>query len=302
MSKKQRSWLSPLDILAAQEGEYSIVHETIPAGSSVPFCTWRNKILGGQKGPNALVYDTATRWHKLKGPTGTWMTDLPVEQRQMEECLKGLKGRILVGGLGLGLAAHILNQRKAVTHVDVVELAPEVIKLVGPWINSRWQPKGKDRGWLVNIIQGELLTYLKNYQGRPYDYAFFDIWQNDNEQTFFTTVVPLYQASEGKVKHPPINWNEDVMRGQLLFSIQNRLLFLSEEAQQKLPDAKRFLEQPPWEPGETIWQQWAVPFFKWWREAKPSQEQTQYMAKLYSKLYGSWGWEETWEELSASLS
>jgi len=52
-----------------------------------------------------VAYDTPTTWHKLVGPTGVWMTDLPCEQAQHDGLLKNVRdGHVLIGGLGLGLA------------------------------------------------------------------------------------------------------------------------------------------------------------------------------------------------------
>lgn len=309
-TKKQRNWLSPLAIPANKIGEYEVDVFTIKAGDRVLFNTSRNIIFGGQKGENALVYDTDTKWHQLRGPEGVWMTDLPVEQRQMENCIKGMKGRVLVGGLGLGLVATLLTQKKTISKVDVIELNQEVIKLVGSHTRNRWNPKGRNRGWVYDIIHADLFDYLKNYSKEPYDYAFFDIWQSDGEATLFDTVIPLIQMSKGKIKNMPRCWNIEVMRGQLLSSIQSRFLMLKSDVQGLLPlseKVKKYYEDRPlWEflvneKDETcynpIFHNWSVPFFKWWRETQPDEARTEQMAGVYASIYGEWNWEDLWNSL-----
>lgn len=266
---------------------------------------FRNQLFGKQKGPGSLVYDVDTKWHRLVGPTGVWMTDLPIEQRQMEECIKGMKGRILVGGLGLGLAATLLAKKKQVKKVDVVEISQEVISLVGPYTHSRWNPKGRNRGRVIQIINRDLFTYLNEYKDQVYDYVFFDIWQSDSESTFHHMVAPLIALSRGKMKRPPVCWNEQVMRGQLAQSLQSRLLFFKPEVKEKLMDDKihaYFDSHPLWEyqegegSGQIYWN-WAVPFWKWHRDAKPEEERAQYMANTYAGIYAQWDWKDLWLSL-----
>ena len=296
-TKKQRDWLTPLSIPEGKVGEYAIEHFTIPKGEKVMLNNMRNILLGKQKGVHSLVYDADTHWHRLTGPTGTWMTDLPVEQRQMEECLKGMRGRVLVGGLGLGLAAHLLAQKKQVKSVTVIEISQEVIRLVASTLESRHYPEANK----IQVLRFDLFDYLKDYSQKPFDHAFFDIWQSDGEGTFFEVVCPLLSSSKGKVKHPPVCWNVDNMRGQLLHGLTSRLLFMSPEVREKFPQQTALmLKHPPWEMGDDIWTRWAVPFWRWWKEAQPDNDKAQAMAQIYANLYGTWDWEETWETLSRS--
>lgn len=283
--RKEKSWLTPLSIPERKVGEYAIEHFTIPAGGKVMMNNFRNQMFAAQRGPNFLVYDHLTTWHRLIGPTGTWMTDLPIEHRQMIECLKGMKGRVLVGGLGLGLAASLLAKRKTVKEVVVVEISPEVVELV----KDSTPPK-------VTIHCKDLFKYLKNCPEDRFDYAFFDIWQSDGEETFFQTVVPLIQLSMGKIKNPPVCWNSEVMRGQLLNSIQTRLLFLKPEAKEMFKEQSEFLKKNPLcQTRGSIWHDWSVPYFAWYQQTQPNEYKAAYMAQLYCTIYGNWNWEEIWK-------
>lgn len=297
---KKRDWLTPLSIPARKSGEYEIQHRIIPAGEKAMLNSTRNIFLGGQKGPSNIIYDKDTTWHSLVGPEGTWMTDLPVEQRQMEECLKGTRGKVLVGGLGLGLAIHLLAQKKAVKEIIVVEKSPDVIDLVR-WTALSYMPVEK-----LTIIEADIFDYLKCCRSNAFSHAFYDIWQSDGEYTFFKVVCPLIELSKGKIKNQPVCWNADVMRGQLRMSLQSRLLFMQPEAVEKLKQEiktphplweKWPVEQEEYKNYDPIWHDWSQPFFRWWKDTQPSQDRAQHLAGLYANIYGQWDWQDVWHSL-----
>jgi len=60
------------------------------------------------------------------------MLDDPLHWLGMKELAKHSKGKVLVGGLGLGLIVHALIENEVVTDIDVVEINPDVIKLITP--------------------------------------------------------------------------------------------------------------------------------------------------------------------------
>lgn len=94
-----------LALPAARIGEYAIEHVEAPAGHVFNLSTARTAMIGGQ--PHLTVsFDEPSRWHRLVGPTGVWMSDLPIEQQQHDTLLKPIRGArtVLVGGLGLGYA------------------------------------------------------------------------------------------------------------------------------------------------------------------------------------------------------
>lgn len=297
-------WRSPLNIPAAKSGGYEIVHETIPAGHDVLLRNMRNLIIGGQKGPSHVVFNKPTTWHYLKSEDhGTWMSDLPIEQRQHDEELRDVKaGTVLVGGLGLGYAATLLASRPRIKKVVVVEISPDVVSLVGPHTAPKAQQKGK-----LEIVTADLFDYLRGYGGEPFDRAFYDIWQSDGEHTFHKTVVPLRKLSAGKVHGHPVCWNENVMRGQLAWGLRNRLLWMRPEAAEILPPRPEHLPDP-WEPWpdpkdpSAVWHDWAVPFWKWYKEDNPSQDQVDRAVGTYAGIYGMNGWEEDWEYFVSRLT
>ena len=66
-----------------------------------------------------------------------WFTDEPRQMYALAEVgLFRARGRVIVGGLGLGLIQHFLALNRNVTHVLTIERAPEVVSLVWPYVRS----------------------------------------------------------------------------------------------------------------------------------------------------------------------
>ena len=76
-------------------------------------------------------------------------------------------GRVLVHGLGLGCVVKGLLARPEVTHIDVVEIDPEVIELVG---SQYTDPR-------LSIHLGDAFTY-DFPKGTSWDFAWHDVWDS----------------------------------------------------------------------------------------------------------------------------
>ena len=288
--KPQDKYNSPISIPEASIGEYAIKHIHFPAHHK--FTTTfnlRNVMLGGQKKVE-FSWNTPKTIHQLIGPSGVWMTDYPVEIAQMQQAIKGIRGKVLVGGLGLGLVASLLAKRKTIKEVRVVEISREVIELVAEHIKH---PK-------ISIAFNDLFSELRTIPDGYFDYALFDIWQSDSESTFHSTVVPLYEASKGKIKHSPVNWQEDVMRTQLQWSLRSRLMFMQPEVRQFLPGTVENLPDPA-TPIDNIWHDRFVPFFQWKKEAQPTPAMANQAASFYTSRYGMWYFDREWKSYTEHL-
>lgn len=77
------------------------------------------------------------------------------------------KGRVLVNGLGMGCVVRGLLSYPEVTSIDVVELDPEVIALVGSQFTD---PR-------VHIHEGDAFTYQWPV-GITWDFAWHDVWDD----------------------------------------------------------------------------------------------------------------------------
>lgn len=275
-------------------GTYRLRHLTFPAGHCFRTATDRTVLIGGQPARRVL-YDYATRWHELSYAGGVWMTDLPIEQAQHDTLLAPIRaGSVLIGGLGLGYAATVLAQRPRISAVVVVEIAPEVITLVEPYVLREHPARRK-----LTIVRADLYEYLATTQ-EQFTWAVYDIWQQDSESTFFGAVVPLLQASPRIVARRPVCWNEDVMRGQLRLSLMSRLAAVLAGRGDPWPSLERLST-----PVGSIWIDWSVPFFRWVRDvqaqAQKSADELQAMASLYADGFGLPGFHAAWTQMTGHV-
>jgi spermidine synthase len=80
------------------------------------------------------------------------------------------KGDVLIAGLGLGVVASACLTKEGVNKVTVVEIAPEVVHLVGDHLCGL-------HGDRLEIIQADIFDW-KPPRGSRWDVAWFDIWDN----------------------------------------------------------------------------------------------------------------------------
>jgi hypothetical protein len=115
-------------------------------------------------------YVPAGTYKALRHRGQTIMSNTPDELYDHKEFLKEARGRVLINGLGLGVALRAILLKRtienipAVSEVTVVELSRDVIDLVGP--SFREDPR-------VTIVQGDAYEYQPT--GR-YDTCWHDVW------------------------------------------------------------------------------------------------------------------------------
>jgi predicted O-methyltransferase YrrM len=224
-------------------GAFAIEHRNIPAGDRVAVVSMREAITTGKK-PIDVILDKPLRIHALTEDGGTWMTDSPEELRQAGEWLASVrpKGRVLVAGLGLGIVATWLSKLALVTQVDVVEIQPDVIRLLA----------AHQAGYRVS--RSDIMAYLKLFDRWtwPYDYCFLDTWQGTGEATWWDTVMPMRRVIANRFGKQKVHaWAEDIMLGQVAQSIRmgnassaGRLATVFPEiAKKSLLSAKKAIEE-----------------------------------------------------------
>lgn len=123
--------------------------------------------------------------------TLVWMSDSPGEYFGQLDLINRIppkydaKGKlqsqnVLVGGLGLGLIIHQLKLRKDIDQIFVIEIDPDIITLVWPYIMARF-PHGE-----IKLRQGDFFEEIPKLAKNPYYNTKFsaiiiDLWQiNDN--------------------------------------------------------------------------------------------------------------------------
>jgi len=99
----------------------------------------------------------------------TVMSNTPMEMTSHSEFIREANGKVLIGGLGLGLILLDIMDKEQVTHVEIVEKSEEVINLV--WFQL---PINEDK---VTCHQGDILEWWPD-DNRKWDTIYFDIWTN----------------------------------------------------------------------------------------------------------------------------
>lgn len=96
------------------------------------------------------------------------MSDTPAEVRALKPAAHAFErygGRVLINGLGLGLVVKVALMAPAVEHVDVVEIDPDVIRLVAPhYGNGR-----------VTVYEADAFT-IQWPRGTRWSAVWHDIW------------------------------------------------------------------------------------------------------------------------------
>ena len=113
-----------------------------------------------------------------------WMVDDPPHWWSIQETAKKLSGRVLVGGLGLGLILHAMADNPLVESAVVVEREHDVIDLLRPNL-----PPGLE----AEIVETDFLDYIES--AAHFDSAFVDLWVTQNftetQRTLAEEVIPL---------------------------------------------------------------------------------------------------------------
>lgn len=144
----------------ATVGDWSIIHFEIPKEPNLEML----RMMRDGRGCRPGKY---TKLHHAK--RGVIMSDTDAEVRDhYGPYMKAreLGGRILIHGLGLGSILQAVLTCKDVTHVDVVEIDEDVIKLIGPYFE-------KDKR--VHIHHADAFT-KKWPKGTRWNVVWHDIW------------------------------------------------------------------------------------------------------------------------------
>jgi Fe-S-cluster containining protein len=104
-------------------------------------------------------------------PYAVWMSDGVQERLMMWEAAKRCRGRVLCGGLGLGLFPQLALSLPRVESVQVIEVDPAIIQL----IEHSWQKKPWPRMVDCSVTAVSVEEYLKHTSER-YDTIYVDTW------------------------------------------------------------------------------------------------------------------------------
>lgn len=201
--------ITPLRLKPRIVGKHSIKIDTIKAGKPVTIVSARSWYTSGLKRASAK-FDCDLRVHKLICEYSLWTSDCPEELYSQGRLYKDAWGDVIVGGLGIGMCAVVIANLPGVKSVTVVEIEPEIIKLVADQLPQRRVP--------INIVKADLYKYIKT--APHFDFAFLDIWSGTGESTWLAQVVPLLRAIYKRQGETDVTcWQGSDMAGQVKRSL-----------------------------------------------------------------------------------
>lgn len=159
---RSAKWTTPaLSYRDEKVGVAEIRHEAYPPGiylmEGVNGCgLWENR--------SPLPYTSL----RINGRE--WMVDDPLHWIGMQMLARESRGRVFVGGLGLGLVVHALAANPKVTEIIVAEREPSIIELIGKYL----PPK-------VLVLRGDVYEKARGILV-PFDTVILDIWVGHGTQ------------------------------------------------------------------------------------------------------------------------
>jgi hypothetical protein len=146
-----------------------------------------------------------------------WMVDDPMHWWAMKTLARKSTGKVLCGGLGLGLIIHALLQNKQATKIDVVEVNSDVIQMVKPLL-----PESS----MLNIEEADVFS--KNAE--DYDTVILDTWMWNTIDAAKEAFFEMYNAfAHFKVQNPQANvyiWGHPNNAINPTFNVKVRKLML----------------------------------------------------------------------------
>lgn len=163
--EKMKEIIPNVDVPEGQFGHWKIERFEI-SQSEVEFEMLRAAINPGRgyRVPEVGTYTKLTRGGALI------MSDTPAEKSDHYEMVRRASGDVLIFGLGIGMVLNACLLKPEVTHATVIEIDPDVIRLVGP----HYVKKFPDR---VSIVLKDANEY-KPVNGQRWNAVWIDIWES----------------------------------------------------------------------------------------------------------------------------
>lgn len=194
------------DIPEGKFGNWSIEHFEVTQCKS-DFTRLREAI--GHPGE----YIPAGNYVKLCCDGEVVMSNTPMETNDISEMRREAHGQVLIGGLGLGLAAMAVAQKESVQSVTVVEKSADVIALVDAHIDRFNRAMLDPENPKITIIHGDVFTW-QSPRATKYDFIYMDIWnyiRSDNLPEMVTLRKRFRRCRAKGSKF--VCWSADRLRG-----------------------------------------------------------------------------------------
>lgn len=193
---------SPINIKEKKVGEYLILREVKKKGELLTVISTRNAFMMGYT-PTKIKLEEDRIIHKLCLNDGSLlMSDSPQEMFLQYPAYKQAKGRVLVGGLGLGIISLLMAQKKEVKEIIVIEKSKEIISMTKP--NHK----------KIKVIHQNIWDFLKE-TNEEFDFAYIDIHYGTGAKEYVHTVLPMRKILEARFPNLPVEfWAEQEMKSQ----------------------------------------------------------------------------------------
>lgn len=123
----------------------------------------RGYFSGLQPGPD-------TNWVLMENKR-IWMSVTPMELESQSHHSVAAKGKVLIGGFGLGVLAWNVANKSNVKSITVIEMNPEIIDIANRLLDLPGWENLKSK---LTIVEADMLAYKD--QTTRFDYALLDIW------------------------------------------------------------------------------------------------------------------------------
>lgn len=182
-------------------GEFQIKIDIIPSFKEMTVVSMRNWFLMGYK-QLKCSFENPRPVYKLFKEKQMLMSDSPQEMFLQYEAYKKACGRVLMGGLGLGMSPTLFAEKEEVTEVIVIEKEKDIIRLC--------KPKNKK----IKVINGDIWNFIKE-TNEKFDYIYIDIHYSTGAMEYIHTVLPMRKILIKRFPNVPASfWGEEEMESQ----------------------------------------------------------------------------------------
>jgi hypothetical protein len=194
-------------------GEYKLESAVYKKGSSLVVVPDNYQgFLAGHK-PRSLTLQKDFRYYDLFKGNQRIMCSSPVIMYEQYLPFIKSKGKVLLGGLGLGIIPRLLCEKDIVSKVTVVELSKEVIELCA-FENDK-----------VEILNDDIYTFMQRENLNQFDYIYIDAYTSDT-CAYEKIILPTRKFMQENYPTVTLDfWQEDQLKIEYL--INNKKIFIN---------------------------------------------------------------------------
>jgi len=190
-------------------GEFEIKIDVIPPLKEITVISARNWLMMGYKQLKCSFIEPRPLYKLFRGKR-LLMSDSPQEMFLQYECYKKAHGKVLMGGLGLGMSATLFAEKENVSEVVVIEISKDIIKLC--------KPKNKK----IRIINEDIWNFLKTTEEK-FDYIYIDIHYSTGCMEYIKTILPMRKILEKRFNGIQADfWGEEEMEAQYIPDFEDK--------------------------------------------------------------------------------